>query len=330
MRAGMKWALRAGVLSAAAVSLLGQTGQVAGPVTGFVFDRAGGALRPILGIPGASVVGNALPLGYGIVNAAIAPKQDSAFVVARDGSLHLLRLQAGSALEAGCTVCPSTAESAIFSPSGTAAAVYAAGRVQILTGLAGTPAAGATFSIGPAEAITTHGVRYPGAGAPPMALSDDGQWLLAGTKDSVVLYNANGGPRQLMQTQSYPSVAFAPGGHDAAIADSRAGVVWIHDVTGVAAEQQVAPGTPARRFSGIAFSADGSRILAAMASEGVISVDLASATSTSTSCGCNAAELVPMGSVVRLNELGDGPLWLFDGRTAQPRVVFVPAVAAAQ
>jgi len=309
------------LLLAAAGPLLGQNGKVAGPVTGFVFDRAAGSLRPILGIPGASTMGDPLALGYQISSAVVAPKQDSAFAFGTDGSLHFLRLQSGAASEVNCAICPAGANGVVFSPSGTAAAIYSAGRVQVMTGLSATPAPGAGFALGRS------------ASAPPMALSDDGVWLLAGTKNSVELFNANGGPRQLMETLSNPMVAFAPGSHDAAIADGRAGVVWIHDVSGAANPQQVAaPATPMRRYSGIAFSSDGKQLLTAVASEGsVVSVDLATGTSTSTTCGCQPSELVPMGSLLRLNEMGSGPLWLFDGNGApQPRVVFVPALVAAQ
>ena len=308
------------LLLAAAGPLFGQNGQVAGPVTGFVFDRAAGSLRPILGIPGASTMGDPLALGYQIASAVVAPNQDSAFVLGTDGSLHFLRLQSGAASEVNCALCPARAEGVVFGPSGAAAAIYSAGRVQVMTGLTGTPVAGASFTVGRSASV------------PNMALSDDALWLLVAGRNSVELFNANAGPRQLMETLPNPLMAFAAGSHDAAIADGRAGVVWIHDVTGAASQQQLAPAVmPLRRYSGIAFSSDGKQLWTAVASEGsVVAVDLASGTSTSTSCGCQPTELVPMGSLLRLNEMGSGPLWLFDGRATQPKVVFVPAVVAAQ
>jgi hypothetical protein len=313
------------------IPLCAQNGQVAGPVTGIVFDRSAGALRPILGIPGASVLGDPLTLGYGLSNAVVSPHQDSAFAIGTDSSLHLLRINSGSAFEVACTACPSKAEGAIFSPSGSSVALYSAGRVQILTALSTTPVAGASFSVGSVTGVSTHGVRFESPAAPPMALSDDGGWLLVGTKDSVELFSANGGTRQLLSTMSNPLVAFAAGGHDAAIADGKDGLVWIHDASGAAAQQQLAPASvPLHRFSGLAFSADGSQLLTATSDGSVVSVALASGNSTTTQCGCTPSELVPMGSVLRLNEIGGGPLWLFDGTTPQPRVVFVPAMVAAQ
>ena len=318
------------LLIAAFVPLRAQTGQVAGPVVGFVFDRAASSLRPILGIPGASVLGNPLTLGYAVSSAAVAPRQDSAFAFAADGSLHFLRLNSGAATEANCPVCPSTAEAAVFSPSGTAAALYAAGRVQIVTGLPGAPTAGATLAVG-SMGETRVGAAHKSS-APPMALSDDGAWLLDSGRDSVEVLSANGGPRRLIATLGYAPVAFAPGGHDAAVADGKAGVVLFHDVSGQATQQQLAPSTaPVKRPTGVAFSSDGSHVFATAGPDGsVMSIEVASGTNTTIQCGCTPSGLVSMGAVLRLNELGAGPVWLVDNGGTQPRVVFVPALAAAQ
>jgi len=309
------------LLLATALSLCAQTGQVAGPVVGYVFDHAAGSLRPILGIPGAAILGNPLPLGYSLTSAVVAPRQDSAFGVAADGSLHLFLLNAGGATETSCKACPASAGSVVFNPSGTAAALYSAGRVQIVTGLPSSPAAGTTFTAASARGI-----------APSVALSDDGLYLLTGARGSVELFSPSGGPVRLMETTSLPLVAFAPGGHDAAIADSRAGVVLFHDVGGAATLQQLAPaGEPALRPSGLAFSSDGSYVFVAAAASGtVISIAIASGASATTSCACALTGLAPMGSVLRLNELTDGPIWLYDNGGASPRVVFVPALTPAQ
>jgi hypothetical protein len=161
-----------------------------------------------------------------------------------------------------------------------------------------------------------------------MALSDDGAWLLASTRNSVDLFSANGGPRQLLPAGAYALVAFAAGGHDAAIADVRgAALVLFHDVAGASAGQPLATPDDIRYSGALAFSADGSRLfLASAARQSIAVIDLASGTRTVAACGCAPSELVAMGKVVRLNETGNGPLWLLDaGGAAEPRVVFVPA-----
>jgi hypothetical protein len=44
-------------------------------------------------------------------------------------------------------------------------------------------------------------------------------------------------------------------------------------------------------------------------------------------CDCPVGGLTPMGAYLRLNELGTDPIWLLDAAGAEPRLVFVPAIA---
>lgn len=310
-----------------AVSLFGQTGQVGGPVIGFIYDSSVSALRPVLGIPGASTLGDPLHAGFALSSAVVAPRQDSAIAIAGDGSLHLLGLGSGI-VEIRCAACPSFADAAIYSPSGSAVALYSAGRVQIVTGLPASPAAGAGFEVG-STAIrgATRGRDLP----PPMALSDDGAWLLVSTRKAVDLFSANGGPRQLLGTGPYALVAFATGSHDAAVADiNGAGLLLIHDVAGASNQQTLTAPGDMRLVRAVAFSADGGRLLVASpAGQYVAVIDIASGSGTVAACNCAPSGLIPMGNVMRLNEAGNGPLWLLDaGGTADPRLVFVPAAAA--
>ena len=310
------------LLAISAVPVCGQPGQVGGPVIGFVFDGSVAALRPILGIPGASTLGAPLDAGFELSWATVAPRQDSSIAVDSSGAVHLLRLGSGVS-ETRCGACPSTADGAVFSPSGTAVALYAAGRVQIVTGLPDAPVSGASFEVA-SFARAARGRTL----APPMALSDDGAWLLASTRDSVELFAANGGPRRLLATGAYPLVAFAAGSHDAASADVRgAALVLFHDVAGASTGQRLAAPGDIRYAGALAFSADGGRLLLASAAEQSVAViDLASGTRTVAACDCAPTGLAAMGNVMRLNEAGNGPLWLLDDEAAaEPRVVFVPA-----
>jgi hypothetical protein len=308
--------------------LFGQTGVVGGPAIGFVFDGTAQALRPVRGIPGASTLGDPVDAGFALTWATVAPGQDSAMVTASDGSLHLLRLGAGVAA-VNCAACPSTAEAAVYSPGGTSVALYSAGRVQIVTGLPSNPAAGASFEVGDRLARAGGGR----SAAPPMALSDDGAWLLASMRVGVNLFSANGGPRTLLATAPYALVAFAAGGHDAAIADAAgAGLVLVHDVAGAATQQALAGADAIRHAGALAFSADGSQVFVASGADQTVSaIGTASGAITVTACSFPPSGLVPMGNVMRLNEAGNGPVWLLDvAYAAGPRVVFVPAVAPVQ
>ncbi len=292
-----------------AVPLCGQPGQIGGPVAGFVFDGSVAALRPILGIPGAATLGAPLDAGFTLSWASVAPRQDSAIAADSNGALHLLRLGSGIA-EVRCGVCPSSADAAVFSPSGTSVALHSAGRVQIITGLPDAPATGASFEVV--------------APSPGLALSDDGAWLLVSAAGSAELFAASGGPRQLLRTGAHPLVAFAAGGHDAAVADpERGALTLIRDVAGASVER---PLTGMRHARALAFSSDGSQLLLANPAERAVAVvDTASGALQTVACDCAPSGLTAMGKVVRLNETGAGPLWLLDAEaTAEPRMLFVP------
>jgi hypothetical protein len=164
-----------------------------------------------------------------------------------------------------------------------------------------------------------------------MAISDDGAWLLAATSASVTLFNANGGSRQLLGTGPYPQVAFAAGSHDAAIADGYvAGLVLFHDVAGASTQQSLDTPDDIRHSGAVAFSTDGGKLFVAVPEQqSVVGIDTASGVRTASACNCTLSGLTPMGAVLRLNEAGNGPLWLLDaGTPSAPRVVFVPALVA--
>jgi hypothetical protein len=180
------------VLTAAGAAFLAaQQGRLAGPLAGYVFDRQSQALRPILGIPGASTMGDPINIGFAVADAYVAPRQDAAVVVSTDGSLHIFRLDAGVATEHQVAGLAGTPQRVAFSPSGTAAALYAAGQLQVILGLPGAPALAATFPItlaGAAASSGGPGQPHPrGTPAASLAISDDGAYLLTVSSGEVRL-----------------------------------------------------------------------------------------------------------------------------------------------
>ena len=302
------------LVSLAAPLLVGQPGGVAGPVAGYVFDRSARALRPILGIPGAWLVGDPLNLGATLASAHVSPRQDLAVVVDADGLLRWFRLSSGAASGLtlnGITVVP---ERVAFSPSGAAVALAAAGRVQVVTGLPDAPALAGTVDAGGA----------PGS----LAVSDDGAFLLFAAGGSIRLLGTAGGNRKLMDAGDGALVSFASGGHDAAVADpGGAGVVLFRDVAGASTQSALAPaGDTLAAPVGLAFSPDGRKLyLASSAARSVTVLDLSTGDRSAIQCDCTPAGLVPMGNLLRLTDFGAGPLWLLDAGAADPRMVFVPA-----
>jgi hypothetical protein len=307
----------AGLLGLAAPAAFAQQGHVAGPVAGYVFDGGSRVVRPVLGIPGASVLGDPVDLGIGVTMAAVAPRLDSLLAVGADGSFHIFSLNTGTAKESGVSGIAASPERLVFSPTGSSAALYAGGKIQIVTGLPASPAAGSTFDLSSLLALPGgHGHR-PLAGS--FAVSDDGAYLLVAEGAGVQLFGP-GGTRQIVSTRN-TAVTFLPGSHDAAVAGS--GVTLLKDVGGAATAQVLADSDPALNSLGLAYSADGAKLYLA-SSQGVAAFDLASGTRTAIPCDCSPAGITGMGNLFRLNDAGQAPLWLLDANAATPRIVFVP------
>ena len=166
-----------------------------------------------------------------------------------------------------------------------------------------------------------------------LALSDDGGYILFAVGGSIQLASQSGGVRGVMTAVAGASVAFAPGGHDAAVAARGIGAVLIHDVPGAAYTSKRSRRTMAHLKSSPVshFLADGKRASSPPAARrSPWSRSISSGNRTDIACTTTPSELVSMGGLFRLNELGAGPLWLADAGSTGPRVVFVPALVAAK
>lgn len=310
---------------AGAASLYGQQGSISGPSSGFVFDSSARVLRQIHGIPGASIIGEPVDFGFSLAAAYVAPRLDSALVLAADGTLHLFRMAGGVPAEYHLEGLSTSAARVVFSPAGTAAALETAGRVQIVKGLPDAAVIAATLSLPSVRSASalaaSNRPRLSRAGS--LAISDDGAYLLFAIGGSVQLIGTAGDGYKLMDTGPGALVAFSAGGHDAAIAWDGAALVLFRDLTG-ASERRALTGTAAP--TGLAFSPDGRKLFVASASaRSVAAYDLGSGEPTTIACDCKPGALVAMGNLFRLNEPGLDPLWLLDDGAAAPRIVFVPA-----
>ena len=311
------------LLCLAAPLAFAQQGRVEGPVAGYVFDGGSQALRPVLGIPGASVLGDPVNLGTALASGAVSPRLDSVLAVATDGTFHLYALNAGSASEVPVNGVPFVPERIVFSPTGSAAALYGGGRIQVVTGLPGAPKPGNNFDI--SALLTLPAGRGHQTLTGSFAVADDGAYVLVSAGSGVHLFGA-GAAKQLLAARG-AAVAFAPGTHDAAIA--AASVMLVKDVGGAATQQLIAADGPGPSTVGAAFSADSSKLfVAAAAGQGVTAFDLTAGTSSAIRCDCTPAGITSMGNLYRLNEVGSAPLWLLDTTATGPRIVFVPAKGA--
>ena len=300
----------------AACSLYGQAGQLAAPSAGFVFDQSAHGLRRIQGIPGAALVGAPVEFGFAVSAAYVAPRLDSVFVLAGDGAAHFFRLT-GDAPQERAVESLGAPLRVVFSPSGSAAALYSPGSVQVIQVIKGLPDAPVV-----AATLTLRGNPRPHGPLPDtLAVSDDGAYLLYAAGSPVELIGVAGDSRQVIAGSAGALAAFAPGGHDAAIVHSGK-VILYRDMAGAATERSFA-GIAAP--SAVAFSPDGQKLHVASATgRAVTTIQVATGDRSALACDCAPSLLVPMGPVFRLTELGTEPLWLLD--TASERgLVFVPA-----
>src|SRR5690242_17015959 len=133
---------------AAVAAAFSQTGRVSGPVTGYVYDAHSRGMRPVLGLPGASLLGERMGFGFDVKAVTVSPRLDGAIATAADGGTHFLRIDDGVMTEAPAGDIGANAQSVVFSPGGGAAALYAGNSVQVVTGLPGSPKLRSTISLG--------------------------------------------------------------------------------------------------------------------------------------------------------------------------------------
>lgn len=287
-----------------------QTGTLAGPVLGMVFQNGTGAIRPLLGISGSSRLGAALDSGPALAQAAAAGT--FALAVEADNGAALLITAGGRSPLAGV---PAGANRVVLSPSGTAAAFYfnQSQTAYILSGLPGSP--------------NVAGQVVTGSQPTVLALSDDASTLLTveqSGRDRMSLVSYTGGQAATLWFGPHiRDVQFNPGSQTALMVEPDA-VAMVSNASGaqvIAGAQDGLAGVMAAAVSG-----DGTKVFIAMQSGQVMVRDLQSKAQTLISCACQPTTLARLrgNAVFRLNEIGAGaPLWLLDSDGSAPRILFV-------
>jgi hypothetical protein len=180
---------------------------------GFVAGENG--VRGLYGIPGASRFGEVAPIA-GLSAVTVAPGKSFAIGLTGGGA-RIIDLASGAAvdIEGGFA----GADRVTFSPSGTAALIEqsGSGAAQLVTGLPDHPAAGGQFLLN---------------GAVSWAVSDDGAQVLAARRDGVWLLTSDGAV-PVAHLSDFGALAFAPGSHEAVVADYGShAVTLLHPVEG--------------------------------------------------------------------------------------------------
>lgn len=295
--------------------------RISGPTLGYFFDSALRRIVPIWGIPGAATVGQPLELGLELGKATVSPQQDYALAeAASEPGLLVVRLDPEPLSRQPIPQALTGAQRTVFSPRGTAVALYdpGAGRIQVLTGMPAEPVVSAEVDVG--------GI----AGAPAtLAISDDGQViLLADSEGFVSVLTAGGESRPVMVAGEAPALAFLHRSHDAVIADRTRNTVYLlRDASG-ALEARILAGEREGVGGPLAVEAsrDNGRVFIAN-SDSVVVVDLSTGLPTLVPCQYPVTGLQRLSgnAVFGLSEFLNGPMLVLDGDSAELRTVLIPA-----
>jgi len=293
---------------------------VAGPVTGFIFDPPSETIRPMLGIPGAAYLGDAVATGLSA--AAVSPNGTLALGVERTGRLLLYTGLSHSGAH------PVSVPGAIpggslfaWSADSSAAAVYAVGslKAQIVTASAKAPAAGAAIDLS----------SLPGAVA---AMAFDGQRILVGVSGGIFLASASSPPQKIADAVSPTAMALANG--SLYFADQQTQEIWqISNYAAAPAAALFANDSGVNGPVGLQVSADGQRLFVANAGSRKLTVyDIAARSALQTlELPFTPTRLDGFGntSVFVMNGGAPGPLYIArDGGAGKAAVFFVPAPVA--
>ena len=279
--------IRATALSLFVAGAVFADGVVEGPAIGLLFNEERGQLRVAEGIPGAATLSQPVAaMRIASVGARIA-------VGISEDAVAVYNLRARTIQNIAGALLP---EKIAISPSGTAAALVAGQKVQIIKNLAGNPSIASEFDAPEAVGV--------------LAVSDDGAevlWALGGA-----LYrNADRfGSAFLISTIDY-----FPGSHDAVIADREEGKALLLRDGSLSILAQT---------EGLTAAAAGSGVVHALVKGKIVTYALDGTSRAELACSCESATLARLAdNIFRLTPVNGGATWIFDA-SGEGRVLFVP------
>ncbi len=299
----------------------GASAQVRGPVMGYLPDN--GALRTLYGIPAAGWVGDAVTPDRPLSLIEMSPDQSSALAIAA-GTGALMLLTPATGVTAHVNGAASGADRIVFSPSGTAAALWfsASDHIQVVSGLAAAPA------------VRDIDASFLGGDPAGLAVSDDGQWVAGAWSSNVYAFGPAGVASALPVAGPAEALCFFHGRADVAVITASQ-VVIVSDIGGAVVPNVIynkpndTPDTaPVQVAVGLTVSFD-NRYLALAGNLGWLGTfDLTAGSSTGGDCNCTPSGLAGMGgSLFRVTGVNDGALKVYEASSND--VWFVPLAAPA-
>jgi hypothetical protein len=298
--------MRALILILAATPLLAQ--QWSAPRLGYLYDADSRSLRAIAGVPGSASLESPLAVSMKLSRAFVAPNRDYAiaqntesenlFVVTDSGEMKTLE---GS---------PASADVVAYTSTGSIAAVYSQGRLQVWRNLPGSPEL--------VRNVETADVRQ-------LAVSDDGAVVAAVTEAGAVILGDD--TRTPLSIAAVRAISFLPNGHDLAIAEAES-IQLIRSVDTEPEMSQLASAADGvAEPAALAVSADGRTLLVANTREAsVLSIELESRSVKRIECESTPEGLFRLrgNAVFRLTGMSGEAVSVYDGDAEEPRVFSIP------
>jgi hypothetical protein len=319
------------LLSAPTSTIHPQSQPATGPTLGYVWDTAGQALRPVRGVPGASIVGSALSNvpggGTSIVAAASSARSGIALYLDVKGNLYQSPLAGGASTRIASV------------PGATSLIINNSGSYVLLTGKANSGSNVAALISGLPQGAATHALDVSTlTGALSGAVSDTGAVVLASSSSQatgsvqLLAYGGQSAGTSIGTLQAFGGMQFVPGSDELIAADGGTGAfTTISHVSTTPVSASLSTTASIASPASLDITSDGRWVVAANHAGDVLRIDLTGAqAAVKAHCSCVPAQVSTMtGTTLRLVTEGGGPLWIVDAGGVSPRVLFVPAITAA-
>jgi hypothetical protein len=286
-----------------------------GPQLGYFWNATDQTLRPILGVPGSSQVGQSVVAAGTYIAAAASPANSIAVLEEPDSSLDVMTLPSGQPVHVGGKVAVAGAQIR-FSPSGKSAIVFAAGSTAIAL-IAGLPSApSATIIASPTAVLDA-------------AVSDAGSVAVAASSSTGVSIQI--GATAVGNAGALGGLSFTSG-DDLLFADAAANTLTlVHNASSKPSPVQVPSAALLMTPAGLGVSQNGQWALVANSGEAsAIRIDLTGQNAPlRIACNCTPALVTPLSGMgtFRITAPGAGALWAVDAGVSAPRSFFIPALA---
>lgn len=303
---------------------MAQDDALSGPLMGFVFDSSAGGFRSIKGMPGAATVSDPAAVPYSVVKAQIAPSQAFAVAVIGDEATpSVIRLAGDFGTAAAIASAGADPAEIYLSPTGSSALLHYAGqKLQVVSGLPDSPAVSREIDISGYAAETA-----------VFAVSDDASLVLMGFSSggagSVMLAAGDGAPQFVLNAARPAGIGFLANSDAAIVTDADTSSAYMLRSLSSGLEVQLVAGQQdgLAAPAGVSVSGDNREAVIVNANQStVVRVDLGGGPATVLDCSCQPTGVQRLGgrSIFRLTDISSDPMWLVDGESASPRVVFVP------